>query len=561
MQTYRDVIETLRQHHFIDPDGSNLADFETLLSTALRVAHAHQGSGPVYGSAPLTPLPVEGRPSLSLPMQASGDLRGDMQALPRHLNGSVKSNHPRLVKNVLPTPSQTYLSSYVAASVYMGNGVTAEDAGNAGLAELQMARFYADLAGYDIRQAGGLFTFGGTGVTLYAFRMGIEVADPGYAYNGPGHDLVIVGSKPAHFCQPTAVSWLGLGRKAYVAARALEDQSTDLVDMEAVCRAQIEAGKRIACIAGVGGTTSCMAIDDFKAMSEMIDRLVADYNLDYRPWLHSDSVIGWAYLYFNLYDFAANPLGFTPRVLDKLLQIHARIETLKYADSFGLDFHKTGYTAYNSSMIICRDRAPLLALGKHHGVATYLFHDETAYRPGTFTLETSRSSANMVATLLTVSSLGAEGFQSLLGHAQEMALTMKDHVAGIGGEFLVVNPDTLGSDVYVRAYPPGLNGAETYAQEAADTALRTQIDRYNDALFDFLITQYAFGPNAVGVGKCSVVFTAKEGHPVVGLRFYILNPYMSAGAACELIDLVVLAKDAFDGRNTAPADRAMQASA
>ncbi|HLZ74944.1 hypothetical protein [Phenylobacterium sp.] len=545
MERYRAVLTSLRANHFLDPGGSNLDQFEASIAAALRTARSHQGAGPLFGDADAPPPDPAATP-WTVPDRLADDLVRHMDGLPDLLAGTVKSNHPRMVKNVIPTPTLAYLSSYVAAAVYMGNGVSAEDAGAALQAEIDLARLYAGLAGYDGAEAGGLFTFGGTATNLYAFRMGLLNVDPDALLRGVSRDVVVVGSRPAHYSHQTAVSWLGLGRDNYLMARSHRDQTTDLEDLDRICRAQIAAGRRIACIVGVGGTTSCMGIDDFAQLSGLIDRLVEDFGLPYRPHLHADSVIGWAYLHFSAYDFAGNPLGFREEVLGRLWRISSKIRTLRWADSFGIDFHKTGYAPYVSSMLVAKRRAKLAALGRESDMMTPLFHDAVAYNPGKYSLETSRSSANMVATLMSVSALGLEGFQVLLGHAQDISMRIKRDVGRRGSGLLVVNPDSSGSDVFIRAYPPEMDGDATFRTEMSCAAARKAITDYNDAFFQFLGRHYASGETGLAVSKTSAAFYTEAGDPVVALRLYILNPFLDAEAATDLVDTLAEAKTRFD---------------
>lgn len=291
----------------------------------------------------------------------------------------------------------------------MPNGVTGEDAAETLSAEPCCARALARLAGYDADRAGGLFTFGGTATNLYAFNVGISKAQPDHAERGLAPGLAVVGSWPAHYSHKSACAWLGIGTRNYVAAASLPDQTTDLESLESVCRDVLERGQRLACIVGAGGTTSNMAVDDFAKIAAMRDRLAADYRLDYRPHVHADTVVGWAYLCFLDYDLERNPLGFSPPVVAKLSRLVDRLRTVCHADSFGADFHKTGFAPYTSSMIVMRDARDFSRLRRDGAVMTPLFHDKDAYNPGTFTLETSRSAANMVATWSACGRWGSRG--------------------------------------------------------------------------------------------------------------------------------------------------------
>ena len=130
-------------------------------------------------------------------------------------------------------------------------------------------------------------------------------------------------------------------------------------------------------------------VDDLDAIADLRDRLVKEYDLDYRPHIHADAVIGWAWSVFNDYDFEANPLGFRPRTVRALASARRRISKLHRADSVGIDFHKTGFTPYISSLFLARDRADMQLLVRGREQMPYLFQSGERH-PGVFTLETSR---------------------------------------------------------------------------------------------------------------------------------------------------------------------------
>lgn len=84
------------------------------------------------------------------------------------------------------------------------------------------------------------------------------------------------------------------------------------------------------------------------------------YALDYCPHIHVDSVIGWAWLMFESYDFIQNPLEFSEDAIVELKYVYNHVKDISLADSFGVDFHKTGYSPYLCSMFICKDKQKYL---------------------------------------------------------------------------------------------------------------------------------------------------------------------------------------------------------
>ena len=66
-----------------------------------------------------------------------------------------------------------------------------------------------------------------------------------------------------------------------------------------------------------------MAIDDFSKICAIRDKLVEEHNLNYKPHVHADSVIGWAYANFLDYNYKEN-LDLPKSVIKKIEKILSR---------------------------------------------------------------------------------------------------------------------------------------------------------------------------------------------------------------------------------------------
>lgn len=542
-----DVLQGLRQRHFLAPNGENVEHLLQLVRHALLSVISKEGNGPVYPDPKRKDIHEILEESV-IPEKASEDPFQILSTLPDHMQGSVKANNPYMVKNIIPVPALMHLVSNLVVSTYMPNAVTGEDAAETLNAEIACAAAIAKLAGYDHEKSGGLFTFGGTATNLYGFKMGLYKALPTHGLKGiNGTKVAIIGSQPAHYSHQTGANWIGIGQDNYIQVRSNIDQTTRLDELESVCRKTIEAGKRIACIEAVGGTTSNMAIDDFESIYTMREGLVKDYQLDYSPHLHADAVLGWAYLNFLDYDIDQNKLGFTEPVLMKIKKVTERLRTLKYVDSFGVDFHKTGYMPYVSSMVMVKNKEDLGRLRRDGKIMTPLFHEHETYNPGTFSLETSRSAANILATWLTLQSIGKEGYQSLLGHSFEMSERMREKIRQHESSGMyAVNQEPYGCDIFVRCYPEGTDTSGTHARELTDDQLLRQNNDYTSKFAKWLFANKVKGDTGIGLSKSSAAFYTDTGSPVVALRIYPLNPYITAESADILIDRLAEAKHEFN---------------
>ena len=554
MTNYGKILELLRAKFFLNPTGDNLTIFSDMITSALAAVVSSQGEGPTYPLISESKTPSHSIRSAILEAKTTSNPKELLaKALPAGLQGGVKAGHPSMVKNIIPIPSTVFLSAYLAASIYAQNGVTGEDSAEAANSELKIAAVLSDLAGYSRELSAGIFTFGGTGTNMYGIKMGLAKACPNHAAEGICEKVYVVGSNSAHYSHVTASDWLGIGQNNYLYARSHVDQSTDLEDLEKKCRGVIEAKGKLACIIGVAGTTSNMAIDDFKAIKAIRDKLVSDYGLEYIPHIHADSVVGWPYLYFTGYNFKDNPMGFSPAAIQRIKAATARISTLSDADSFGVDFHKTGFIPYIASMVICKNEADLRVLGRDAKIMTPLFHDDSVYNPGKFTLETSRSSATMLASWLTMQALGVEGYQVLIGHAQEMAVTLREELNNSGQAGLFVgNQIGYGTDVFVRCYPPNIDYAAIYNKELKDDILLAENSKYTSDFFRWLTQDSKKYNDVLAISKTSAAFYTESGKPFVALRLYMLSPYTTVESVKEMVRNLIEAKNEYNALMSKP---------
>ncbi len=551
MRKYEHHLNKLRRDFFWAPDGNNTDRLVKLLRVALNSAIDHQGEGPLYPrSAERNQISTIAKKS-KVPNHIYGNQERLLRSLSKHLEGCVKASSPYMVKNIIPLPAFIYIAVNAVVSLYMANGVTGEDAGEALNTEIVCASAIAKLAGFDVNRAAGVFTFGGTGTNLYAHKISLAKLLPQHGLKGyRSGKIVIVGSRSSHYSHQTVSNWLGIGQHNYVQVASNIDQTTNLQELEKACRATIKAGKKIACIEAVGGTTSNMAIDNVEKINTIRKKIISEFKLSYTPHIHVDSVLGWAYLNFLKYDFKNNPLGFSTSVLQNIKQVVKNLKTIVYADSFGVDFHKSGYTPYVSSMIIVKNQDDFNLLLRDKSIMTPLFHDDVAYNPGMFTLETSRSTANMVATWFTLRALGQEGYQTLLGHSQEMAEYIREKIQRNEQYGLyVVNQKHFGSDIFVRCYPIGSHPTSTFRKELRNDNLLAEHTAYVNQFAKWFFKEKSPGNKGLALSKSSAAFYTHTGKPIVALRIYLLNPFIAKQTADEIVKRLVNAKKEFNRMN------------
>jgi glutamate/tyrosine decarboxylase-like PLP-dependent enzyme len=548
MPLYRDLLEQLRKA-FPPPVSDPVHDGYVVFSIlrALDQVDALKTQAPILGS-PMTP---DFAAAAGAKLADGG--RTVEQVLPelvRCLQGMIIWGHPRSQVNVIAHPSIASIIGVVLPSMYNPNLCSEESGFGFSEAEVRVASIIADLVGYPAAAAGGLFTFGGTGTLLYGLKIGQEKASPQTMQQGAKDDVVVLASGHSHYAVTNVAGWLGIGQANVWKAKTRPDNSMDIADLERLAREAIAAGKKIAAIVATMGTTDSFGIDDLAAVHELRERLVVEHQLGYRPHLHADAVIGWAWSVFNDYDIRANPLGFRGRTLRSLAAAVDRIQHLGLSDSLGVDFHKTGFAPYISSLFLVRDRQDFQFLARDRASMPYLYHSGD-YHPGMFSLETSRGGSGVMSALASLLLLGKEGYRTLLGHAVDMAEMLREMI-GAQPELTTVNSLNSGPVTLFRAYPRGVDTFRVQERELHDSKFRGELRAYNE--FNRRIFQRvhaaALAGQGVAIGFTDRYRASDDGEPIVALKSYVLSPFVDESRMQTIIERVQEARAAVEAEGS-----------
>lgn len=457
------------------------------------------------------------------------------------LDGMLITAHPRSQVNVVASPSIASVIGTVLPSMYNPNLCSDESGRGFSEAEVRVASIAARLVGYDPQTAGGVFTFGGTGTLLYGLKIGLEKCLPGTLDQGLMKPAVVLCSQQSHYACGTAAGWLGIGQDNVIRVASLRDNSIDMAALEAAAREQLSAGRPIAAIVATLGTTDAFGIDDLAAMHALRQRLVEEFRLPYRPHLHADAVIGWAWSVFSDYSFAENPLGFRGRTVRALAAAVSRIRHLALADSLGIDFHKTGFAPYVSSLFLLRDRANFATIVRDRDTMPYLYHTGQ-YHPGMFTLETTRSATGVMAALANLLLLGKEGFRTLIGHAVEMAEVLRELIIS-RPELSILNDQNYGPVTLFRAYPPGIDTFRVKERERSDPSFTSELRKHNDLnrrIYQRVAAE-ALAGRGVAIGFTDNYRSSDAGEPICALKSYVLSPFATEDQMHAVVEHVLIA--------------------
>lgn len=382
------------------------------------------------------------------------------------------------------------------------------------LIEKTVIKYLSELAGWDTQKSGGVFTFGGKGTCLYALKIALDKMYPKLREEGLKGKNIVISNDVGHPCHVEICNWLGLGTDSCVRLKTVNG-TVPVDDFRAEFERIVKRGDKLPLIIVNGMGTNTHTIDDIKGIAEARDSIVAKYKLDYTPHLHVDSVLGWVYLLLTRYDFEANPLSITGGILDILREKRDLIANMSYADSFGADFHKTGFAGYASSVFVTKDKSILHNIERHYKEDENL--EFTQYSPYSYSLELSRSAHGPVSAYAVLKTLGVEGFVKVLANHLEGFEYIKElfhsqkhtEVLNYGEHsglmFFIFKPH---EDIVIK--------------ENMDPELVSKIKEFNLGFYRFLI-----GKHAKGEGQ--LFFTCSRSHTYLGQSFgsFKVYPYNS----------------------------------
>jgi glutamate/tyrosine decarboxylase-like PLP-dependent enzyme len=219
------------------------------------------------------------------------------------------------------------------------------------------------------------------------------------------------------------------------------------------------------------------------------------------------------------------------------------LKHLKLADSLGIDFHKTGYAPYVSSLFLLRDSAEFGLLARDRSTMPYLFQSGH-YHPGMYTLETSRAGTGPMSALANLLMLGREGYRTLLGHVVEMAEVLREALES-HPDTTVLNGDNVGPVTLFRVYPPGVDTFTIKDRERSDASFRPKLEEYNRLnrrVFERVHADALAGRGVV-ISMTDGYRRTDYGAPIAALKSYVLSPFTDEDRMHSILRSVIAARD------------------
>lgn len=455
---------------------------------------------------------------------------------------AVVWEHPGTMINITPPSNIVSIVAAAYTSLYNPNFAQDESSGYLMTSELIVSKYLSEIVGWNFKKSRGIFTFGGKGTNMYAAKIGIKKAIPDCNEKGITDDVVVFSSEKSHPCHSEICDWLGIGKNSCKKITVLKNGRIDISKLELQLRDCIENNIKIGCIILNGGTTNELVIDPIKEVTQLRDMLVKEYDLSYVPHIHVDSVIGWAWLFFKKYDFSSNPLNMSNTEMLKIKSMKNKISEIKYADSFGADFHKTGFCPYVSSIFMAKNFSDVTSLGnkKNKETENMVFGE---YSPFEYTLELTRSSLGPVSAYIALELFGIEGFQKIIYTLFSNCEYIRD-LLNQSQQFDVINKETEGIATLFVALPNEQNNYNDYILYSED-----KINNFIEYNYQF----YLFCLNLLEKGKVNFKITFSKSfkpfesnYKTGALKIYPMSPIVDKNEIKAIINEIINAKNEFD---------------
>jgi glutamate/tyrosine decarboxylase-like PLP-dependent enzyme len=452
-------------------------------------------------------------------------------------------SHPQMQVNVVPPPTTLSIAAATLAARYNENAIWDHYGMSAAQSEVMVLGMLADLIGFEPATVGGVFTFGGTACNLYAARIGIEKADPDAKHTGIRDRIHFYASDVSHYSIQSAAIWTGVGLNNLQIIPSDDDNVMDILALEKALHATINSGARIGTIFATMGTTDAFGIDALQEIAALRDTI--QKRVPYTIHVHADAVIGWPYLTFS----NNSRLHHLPHPLQEEIQsIVSKMIELRYADSVGIDFHKTGWAPYLCSLLLVKDKRDLLLLQKMKKDMPYLYHG-AGYQPGVFTLESSRPNYAQKA-LVNILLFGKEGYEILITHLISMSDYFRAKIAN-SQDITLLNRHNPAFVTDFRIYPhtkfdeSGLRYFDRELHDNIEHTFTQSINEYNQKIAQYMIHKSEQEGTSV-ISYTDSYKTTKEQRMLVALKSYPMSPFTDTEHMDALLTDIYEAKHYID---------------
>lgn len=466
-----------------------------------------------------------------------------IEEMAHYFSGTTRWHHPYVMNNI-KTPVNIVALAVIFNSIMIDPNLAGDtNCGQVAYAELEVIKYMSELIGWDWKKSGGYFTFGGTSTLLNAVKVSINKSISEACEKGINEDMFIISSEQGHSAHADVCNWLGIGSKNCIRIPVDCNYQMDINKAETIICEKIENGKKWGGIIACGGTTIQTIVDPILEIYNMREKIVKKYHLNYLPHLHVDLVVGWIWLFYNNYDFEKNDLHLSKNVLARINNLNRLVSRVKYADSVGVDFHKTGFCPYASSLFLTKNSEDIYELNNKKPIPLEVI-EYGSYSPSTYTLELSRSSIGPISALTTLKLLGYRGYQMLLKDIMEGVNVLRQKLEE-DVSFEIINADTNGTCILFIIKPLGINLEYKQLPYKNVTTVK-KIARYNYNFYLYVLSKIKEEEINFFIDYSSGYEKVKSGFHMGVLKMQSFNPMLSLDRAEKLARKIKMLKCKFD---------------
>jgi glutamate/tyrosine decarboxylase-like PLP-dependent enzyme len=448
--------------------------------------------------------------------------------------------------NITPPTTIQSVAGCSVANLLNPNAIWDVACGSFGKLEVDLIHYLGGLVKW--KNNSGVFVFGGTATNMYGIKLGINSCQKDVLKEGINKDIYIISNEEGHSCHVTICNWLGLGENKCLRIKTNEKGKVEHSDVLEKAEELFKENKKLACIILNGGTNFNGEIDPIKNVVEGIDSLVKKYDLDYKPHIHVDSVIGWVFLFFKTYNFETNPLKIPKDIIKKIKEIYNLQKDIELADSFGVDFHKTGFCPYLSSAFILKDSTKWKSLIGNENLFTHQAFNFGDYKPGEYTLETSRPVSGAVSAYLTLNTLGITGMQEIIANFLYVSLDLKEKILK-SNNFLNCNYDSKGWSTLFLAKKLDNHPNFDELYNTSNEKIILENNNFQKGFFEFLSKKYENKiPWNIGFAKC--YRKNKFGFSISTLKNYPMSPFINVDDNTKYLNWITENLKEYKNENT-----------
>jgi len=512
------------------------------------------GAAAFLGTNPALTIDFENVKNSSLNQKMSTTTEVIKQVI-QLFEGLPNWGHPLTMCNVNPQGNTAAIVAAILTEIFAPNILEGEYAWNIHQAELESGGILANLAGWDSKESGCVYTYGGSGCWTYHLKYALTRVLPNSRNKGIRTDAKVICSQQAHYTMNNSTDWMGLGMDNIIRIKTdVDTNAMDLNHLERVLKICQANKTPVASVVCTMATTDANAFDPVEDVRKLMDKYPNPDGYG-KALLYCDSVIGWAWIAFKNYDFKKNPLGFSEAVLPYLEKNYNAIKGIFYADAFGVDFHKTGFSPYISSAFVYKNAAEFESLLSRKASA-YL-QPRSPYNPLNYTLEVSRTATGSMAGWATLKFFGHEGFQSVLGGILENKVYLKNKIE-LNPEMVCVNPFDYGLVTLLRIYPKGFDAQIQFNSELRDPVFRADLIKYNklthaigDKLFEWFRSGKKINNHCTPYLSFSTGFRTaeynremKDSEAVIyAIKMFPMNVFITPEVMDHVLECIIAARD------------------